>query len=283
MKTGITDSAYLLRYGYPEGLRRMKAHGYDCLDYQRFADTTGPLFALNDAEFARTLGEQRRQIEDAGIEITQTHGPWRYPPQDATPEDRAERFEKMSRSILGTALLGCKHFVIHPIMPFGPDKDPEPQRFWDMNIEFMTRLTDVARQHQVIICFENMPMLAHSIATPEAILRFAKTIDSPWFKVCLDTGHCAVFGLSPADAVRLLGKDYLRVMHVHDNNGRNDFHWLPYNGVVDWQAFSDALAEIGYEGAVSLECEIPRKFPNDIVEPAEKALATVAAKIARQI
>lgn len=63
----------------------------------------------------------------------------------------------MAKSIRGTAMLGCGNFVIHPIMPFGDDKDPEPERLWEMNYEFMSRLCKVAQEHQVVICFENMP------------------------------------------------------------------------------------------------------------------------------
>lgn len=280
MKIGIESGAYLDRYGFAEGLARMKAHGYEALDYQNFADTETELFRVSEAEFERTLRAQRAAIEEAGIEITQTHGPWRWPPQDFTEEDRAERFEKMAKSIRGTAILGCRNFVIHPIMPFGDNQDPEPERLWDMNLAFMSRLVEVGRSCDVVVNFENMPMTALSISRPEAILRFVKMVDSPFFKVCLDTGHCAVFGDSPAQAVRLLGKEYLATLHIHDNNGHNDLHWNPYTGVIDWDDFSAALREIGFEGAVSLETAAPGHIPQDIREPFEQGLFCMARRIA---
>ena len=280
MKIGIESGAYLDRYGFAEGLARMKAHGYEALDYQNFADTETELFRVSEAEFERTLRTQRAAIEEAGIEITQTHGPWRWPPQDFTEEDRAERFEKMAKSIRGTAILGCRNFVIHPIMPFGDNQDPEPERLWDMNLAFMRRLVEVGRSCDVVVNFENMPMTALSISRPEAILRFVKMVDSPFFKVCLDTGHCAVFGDSPAQAVRLLGKEYLATLHIHDNNGHNDLHWNPYTGVIDWDDFSDALREVGFEGAVSLETAAPGRIPQDIREPFERGLFHMARRIA---
>jgi sugar phosphate isomerase/epimerase len=52
--------------------------------------------------------------------------------------------------------------------------------------------------------------------------------------------------------VRLLGS-YLAVLHVHDNDGERDRHWLPGLGIVDWEAFMHALVEIGFEGTLSLE------------------------------
>ncbi|MBP5767054.1 MAG: sugar phosphate isomerase/epimerase, partial [Clostridia bacterium] len=100
------------------------------------------------------------------------------------------------------------------------------------------------------------------------------------FKVCLDTGHCAVCGVKAGDAVRETGKEYLAVLHVHDNNGRGDFHWLPYFGVIDWRDFTAALKEIGYDGSLSLETNVPGGVPEAAREPMELALAKMAAVLA---
>ncbi|GGD95008.1 hypothetical protein [Paenibacillus nasutitermitis] len=86
MKIGIESKAYLYRYGIAEGLTLMKEHGYECLDYQDFIDTKTELFELSEAYFEKTLHDQRTAIEAAGIEISQSHGPWRWPPQDSTPD-----------------------------------------------------------------------------------------------------------------------------------------------------------------------------------------------------
>lgn len=279
-KVGIESGAYLDRYGFSEGLKKMKEHGYECLDYQAFVHTDTALFQVSEGEFEERLLSEKRRVEDEGIEISQTHGPWRWPPQDFTREQREERFEKMAKSIRGTAILGCSHFVIHPIMPFGDDKDPEPERLWEMNYEFMTRLCSVAQEYRVVICFENMPMTRLSLSQPDQILEFVKQIHSDWFQICLDTGHCAVFGLSPAEAVRKIGKKFLRVLHVHDNNGVNDLHWLPYTGVIDWEDFSKSLDEIGFEGTVSLETAVPKKIPEDIRTLQERSLSCMAYRIA---
>ena len=283
MKTGIVDSAYLYMGSHAAAFAKMKQHGYDCTDYQGLVHTDTELFELDAAGFERTLSSIRRDAAQEGIEIYQAHGPWRWPPQDATPEDRAERFEKMSRAILGCEILGCPNFIIHPIMPFGDWQDPEPEKLWEMNLEFFSRLCDVAKAHGRVICFENMPMTALSLSTPEQILRFVKMIDSPYMRVCLDTGHCSVFGLSPADAVRLFGKDYLRALHVHDNDGRADRHMLPGQGVIDWEDFARALAEVGCECPVSIETSVSGKIPADQRDAAERALANTALRIAGRV
>ena len=60
-------------------------------------------------------------------------------------------------------------------------------------------------------------------------------LDSPFVGMCLDTGHCSVFGDDPGEMVRLAGPR-LRTLHVHDNNGKSDLHWLPYTGVIKWES-----------------------------------------------
>ncbi len=279
MKTGIQSAAYFDIKGSKEGFLLMKSHGYDCTDYQNFVNTENDLFKLSNKEFESHLLLDKEYASEAGIEIYQTHAPWRYPPMDATVEDRMERLDKMKKAIWGTSVLGSKYFVIHPVMPYGPSSDPEPEKFIQINYEFMSSLIPFAKDHGVVICLENMPMTSLSLSKPSEILQFVKNINSDFFKICIDTGHCAVFNESPADAVRLTGK-YLKVLHVHDNNGKSDLHWLPYNGVIDWSDFNKALHEVNFEGPVSIETQVSGKLPCDLKEYFQKGLFKIAKKLA---
>lgn len=283
MKICTEDRDYLKRYGFANGLRRIAELGFECIDYQEFCDTDKPLFQLSPADFEQELKRQRREIEALGLSVNQTHGPWRYPIQDATAADRQERFDKMTRSLLGTALLGCRNMIIHPIMPFGDEDGLHADEAWKMNLEFMGRLTEVARQHGVTLCLENMPFRFQNISTPMAVRKLAEQINSPDFRVCLDTGHAMVMGIQPALAVRQLGAEYLRTLHVHDNNGERDSHWLPYTGKVDWEAFASALQEIGYQGAISLETAIPATIPEELAPLQQQSLVQMAKRLAGRL
>lgn len=279
-KIGIGQSYYCNVYGFEAGLEKMKEQGYSAIDYQDFVNTETPLFEKSFYEFEKYLREQVRIIGQNGLLIHQTHGPWRSPPRDVTQEDRDERFDKMCRSIEGTAILGCNNMVIHPIMPFSTRDMEHAEETYEMNLEFMRRLTDVGREYGVTICYENMPMPNFSIATPDQILRFVKEINDDYFRICLDTGHCRVVGVSPADAVRLVGKEYLRALHIHDNNGLRDYHWSLYSGDIDWESFGKALHEIEYEGVISLEVKRNSKLPKMLYETEELSLHRKAEYIA---
>ena len=106
-----------------------------------------------------------------------------------------------------------------------------------------------------------------------------KAVDNDHFRMCLDTGHAALFG-QPATDVRILGKEYLRVMHVHDNDGAHDKHLLPFMGVVDWTAYAAALKEIGFDGVFMLETGIKGKFPPEILDHERRGVAMMARYIA---
>ena len=279
LKIGITEKVYCYKYGFKKGLERMKKHGYDALDYWGFLDTDTPLFEKNSREFELYLKEQRKIAENTGIEISQAHAPWRWPVQDFTKEEREERFEKISRSIAGTAILGCRNFVIHPIMPFTTHDEEHTQETYEMNVEFMDRLKNVGRENDVVICLENMPMPKFSLGSVPSILEFVKVMDSEYFKICLDTGHATFFDLSAGDAVRLLGKEYLYTLHIHDNDGKGDRHWEPFRGLIDWEDFGNALHEIQYDGVISLEANLP-ELPDELCEAEEIALCRKAQYIA---
>ena len=280
MKIGIRNDYYCNKYGFEKGLERLKNHGYEGIDYGGFENTETELFKMNAQEFEECIKKQSNEIEKQGLTVYQAHGPWRWPPRDFMPEDRAERFEKMKRSIEGTAILGCKNIVIHPLMPYTWEDEGHEKETWEINLEFMGRLCQVARENDVVICFENMPMPNFSLASVSQILKFVKMIDDDYFKVCLDTGHAQVCGLSPYEAVRLIGKDYLRALHVHDNDGVRDYHWHPFNGVIDWPEFGKTLDEIDFEGFLSLETSI-KELPDELCEYEEIGLYRKAEFISR--
>ncbi len=269
LKIGISFNPYgntFARYGNKK-FQKLKECGYSAVDYN-ISDTNGTLYSLDEHTLKQTILAERSAAAQAQIIISQVHGPWRSPPQDTTADDREERLEKMKKAVIITSLLGCKHLVIHPIMPFGIEDISlnQEQDTWNLNLDFFIKLVDFAEKYDVTICLENMPMPRFSIATPKKILEFVKAINKDNFKVCLDTGHVVVFPeLSVGDEVRRLG-DYLRVVHIHDNVGDGDFHLYPTKGVIDWMGFLNAVDEIGYSGALSLETSPSGDLEDDAFE-----------------
>ena len=280
MKIGIEfnlfNSGYC-RYG-DEKYIKLKEHGFSCIDFN-MSSTNTEIYTSSAAE--ELLLREKMLAADAGIEINQAHGPWRSPPRDGTLEDRAERMEKMKKSIRFTSLLGCKNWVIHPLMPMGADDmvTGSEKETWDINLRFMRELLITSKEYGVTICLENMPMAKFSMAKPASILSFVEEIGDENLKICLDTGHAAVFDdVSLCDEVRRLGGK-IKVLHIHDNKCGKDLHLMPYFGTIDWKAFARSLKDIGYDGVFSLETVAPSKLPDYLFEKSSIMLCDIANEI----
>lgn len=282
MKIGmIVDEKGYGRFG-DDKYKKLKEHGYDCADFD-MSNTETPLYEAAESEAVLMLQKEKQLAEKAGIEISQVHGPWTWPIREVTEEGRLERLESMKKSIRYTSLLGCKNWVIHPHMPFDI-KDigtGHEQMTYEKNIVFLRELLKVAKENDVTICLENMPMREFSLATPDKILDIVKEIDDEHFMICLDTGHVASFReLSVGDVVRNLGK-YIKTFHIHDTMYDNDIHMMPYFGVINWEDFIDAMKEIKYKGVFSLETLPSRKLSTPIFEQMSISLANLAREMTK--
>lgn len=244
----------------------MKRYGFDHADL--FVD--GELGDRSEEEYQQMILHEKALADEAGVVIWQVHGPWRYPPHDETEALRQERFEVMKRSIRCTAMIGCNYWVIHPLMPFGPDDEFDPVRFWDINLHFFKILLSYAKQYGITICFENMPMKGLSISSPEQTLRFVRLMNDDHFAMCFDTGHAALFESSFAEFLRE-AKDRIKVLHIHDNHGARDEHLIPYMGVIDWKEFLSTLKEIAFDGVFSMEADLKDFLPSASMETKLKA------------
>lgn len=284
MKIGVSIEPY----GKPahcfgdDKFKILSSFGFSAVDYN-ISNTKNALYAMDDGAFAQKILAEKAAADAAGLEIFQVHGPWRSPPQDATVEDRREWMEIMKRSIYATHLMGCKYWVIHPLMPYGPlDLDTEyPHKTWEVNLEFMRELLPYAKEQDVTICLENLPMRKFSMAHPEQILKFVREMNDDHFKICFDTGHAALMpDVSVSDIVRKLGSE-IKVLHVHDNMGDRDFHLWPTKGCIDWPGFMKALRDIGFQGVFSLETAPDIKLECEPYTQAFEELCRIAKEVTR--
>ncbi len=106
-----------------------------------------------------------------------------------------------------------------------------------------SRLEDYAALHGVVLCYENakvLPPFASVLGNAAAPHGF-----------CFDAGHQTCYG-PDAPIVETYGSRMLYT-HLHDNDGTGDRHFLPFDGIRDWNALAEALARVGYRGTLNLE------------------------------
>lgn len=281
MKIGNTFGEFFGNYGSADAaFARMKELGYDTADVGIF-DVNDPIYADRAAmeKHCRTI---REAAERNVIEIFQVHGPW--PTDDTTEESRTQVWDCMHRAVYGCSILGAKYLVIHPQMPFGWGKEDDADFSEELTIALLRDLIPDCEKYGVIVCLENMPMTAHRISPMKNIAEAVAKIGSPSIGICLDTGHSNVFGDDLGETVRI-SAPWLKVLHVHDNDGRSDQHLLPWLGTADWDAFARALAEVGYDGSISFETGGPvsQSMPESVRKAAEALTAEAARSIAAAV
>ena len=69
--------------------------------------------------------------------------------------------------------------------------------------------------------------------------------------ICYDAGHCHCHLGDKFDWEKF--KDRIFIVHLHDNDGSEDQHLLPFEGTIDWQEVIDNLNRANYSGPVIME------------------------------
>ena len=280
MLIGISNYPFTDKW---KSLKSLKMLGFDAIDYS-IANTDSFLYNSSFDELRKYLSELKAELEETGLFVSQTHGPWMGTNNDNTEEKRTKTLGDMKRCILITELLDCKYMVIHPLMPFGT-KDKKIARVHetrDINLNFMRTLIEFAKEHNVTLCLENMPMPEFSLGSPAEIFDLVREINDEHFKICLDVGHVATYeDLNLGDSVRLLG-NYIKVLHVHDSIKGLDLHTVPYLGKTDWVDFAKALNDVDYDGVFSLEISPPTSLSVDARGEFFKLLNKISREIVNQ-
>lgn len=286
LKTSIGSGLNLGEKGSYEQFRYLKSLGYDAVDYQPFCNEPGAgLFALDDKAFEEFLKRDAAYAREMGLEIIQTHGVWPY--DDTDPSQYDLKFDAMVKCIKGSAIAGAKYVVMHPVMPTMWEPSPHHAEDVIVNTEYFRKLEPYAREYGVKIALENMPAAHVPCGTAKELADCIDAVDSEYLVACFDTGHCNysgerfVAGENVGDCIRMLG-DRIACLHIHDNDGRDDQHLMPYNGIIDWSDFIAALREIKYQGVINLECHAPN-VPEELSRPIDKWLADLAKYFARKI
>ena len=193
-------------------------------------------------------------IKDLGMEAYSFHAPF-APHIDIASSDDAQRAASVAeifKAAEAAALLRVHYFVLHP----GPENPavvapgeqlPRLQHL----IGSLNQVASHCKKLGIMCVLENK--LPHLIfGKPSDILWILDGINSAEVGFCLDTGH-AFFAGQISDLVRKVVSGYLRMIHAHDNNGRNDDHLTPGDGKIEWDKFLRRLIEARFQGTFILE------------------------------
>lgn len=142
-----------------------------------------------------------------------------------------------------TCISDCVQYDI-PVMVLHINQGLNPPPISEIGIERLRRLVCKAEDSDVYLAFENMRSTMH--------LRYIlNNIQSKCVKFCYDSGHqhCK----TPNEDLLTEFGDKLITLHLHDNNGMEDDHKIPFDGTISWTDIMQKIKNSGYAGAISIE------------------------------
>lgn len=274
------------RFGIYEGLRMIKEAGFDAYDMSLFSVGDFDKIAREGGDWREEARKVRAYADSIGLPCNQTHPI--FPPVNGDEKD-PERYETLLRHLEISSILGAKIAVVHPIQYLYYQKNVEKLK--EMNMEFYRGLIPYCEKFNIKIAVENMwrryydksLSIVDSVCSRSAEFRdYVDTLNSPWIVACLDIGHVSLVGGDMTDMIHTLGS-HLQALHVHDTDTVSDLHTLPFCGKIDFEEVTQALAEIGYCGDITLESDsfygnIPANQPN-LYQAAACYMAAVAGTV----
>lgn len=255
---------------FREQLAAFKTAGFAAIDFGLYAFYPGMDIKegkYNDF-FARPIDELRafftpykQAAIDCGIEIGLMHAvfPAFQPCGDAF---NAYHRDVMKKNVELCGFFGCKYLVVHPFTVRDRLVGGGFEAEYAVNMELYQSLMPLAKQHDVILCLENMfhrdgqkcvnGSCSHALEAKTYIDELNKLAGEERFGFCFDCGHANLCGENVYDFVHILG-NRIKALHLHDNQGFNDDHLQPYTGMMRWDYLLAALREIGYTGGLNFE------------------------------
>lgn len=257
------------RFGREQTLCLIAEAGFDAYD-MTLCDMARP-----DCEFLQEDWRERAQhyravADELGLVCNQAHAPFPSSYEDGVANE--QRFQLIVRAMEIASIAGAKIIVVHPVQHLPYIR--YIHQLQTFNKAFYSRLLPYAEKFHITIATENMwqvmkmwmnggwanediyynPIVDSTCAAAEEFAEYVDMMDSARLVACLDLGHVELVQRDVADMIRTLGPR-LQALHVHDNDGKSDLHTFPFarTGVLDFDAITTALADIGYEGDITFE------------------------------
>jgi L-ribulose-5-phosphate 3-epimerase len=226
-------------FGYPieinERFRLIKQAGFD-----------GVLLWWGD-ENIDTDGKKEKQPELAlrnGLFIENVHLPFSGVNNLWLDNITGDEYEKQ----IIASIKQCAGFQI-PTVVMHLTRGDNPPLLCKTGLNRMKRIVDIAESSGVNVALENLKK-------PEYVDYIFQEITSSKLGFCYDSGHNNCF-TPQRDFLTQYG-DKLFALHLHDNDGIDDLHMLPFDGTIEWDKIKNQINSMCYSGAISLEVEQER-------------------------
>jgi len=143
-----------------------------------------------------------------------------------------------------------------------------PEAQWEWGVEGVRKIGEYAGEKGMDIALELEPFRLSLLNSVPKMAQFIDDCATPNVKANIDVSHLVLADTPPSELELLKGK--ATHVHISDCDGKVHGDLPPGRGVVKFAPYLQAIKELDFDGAVSLELEYSPD-PNKIVEWVEEA------------
>lgn len=243
MRIGFYTYSYIDRNGMEPAdvIPRVAAAGYQALDISatwRLDEDPGLFPAERRREFRKLAADHGLTIEAAV-----THLGMLDSLRDGRPIN-------LPGAIDVAAEVGCPVVTFH----IGSPAQAEGGDDWRRAVEYLQECCEYGGRNGVRLASDAI-WPGTLLDTPESVVRLTEAVGSPWLGHNYDPCYLALCDRDYVAAAHLLGPQIFHA-HIKDHVGRYPTweHRIPGEGEMDYAACFRALGEVGFGGAVAVEC-----------------------------
>lgn len=234
-------------------LRRIKDVGFTEVEIE--ADK----IHLDPRVFLRSeLPPLRNLLVDLSLHPNSVHAPMNGADlASAHPEGRRQTIKLLADTLEYCRAIECQMMVVHPnrseSLPVGREAMKKNA------IAALKELISKAEDLGVKIALENMIEEADGRFGSRVVdlRKIIESVQSSSIGICFDTGHTNLLRgrLVTQEMEIAQAGEYLWTLHVHDNDGKEDRHWPPGEGNVNWRETIESLRKVKYRGVFTMEIQ----------------------------
>ena len=143
-----------------------------------------------------------------------------------------------------------------------------PEAQWEWGVECVKQIGEYAGERGIEIALELEPFRLSLLNSVPKMAQFVDDCATGSVKANIDISHLVLADTSPAELAQLKGK--ATHVHISDCDGKVHGDLPPGRGVVKFAPYLQAIKELEFDGAVSIELEYSPD-PTKIVQWVEEA------------
>lgn len=151
---------------------------------------------------------------------------------------------------LNEALPFQKRLPLCQIYAFDANLNRDWAGNYQLYVEQVRRCCEIAKEYGLYHLIEPHPY--RYVNSAVAMLYLADKAQADNLRINVDTGHMFASGDMPECAIYQLG-GLTAHYHIADNDTYTNAHWRPGMGKINWRNVLQAIHDIGYDFALSLE------------------------------